>query len=334
VALTLVPPKLEERGADAGIALRGTTTLRVVGTALDGWLGEGGVTLEPDDADDALRVSYAVTRLRAARLRPRQPTDDRPPPVAVTPALATLAGGVGKRLPLTIGGETVSVQVAAVVERIPGTHGDAVVADLGALRTAIDAQAPGAARVSELWLDIDEGAEDRVVGALSRRPFAALETTSRAAVEANARRDPLGHGTLLALAAAALVSLLLAVVGLVLAIRADLRDDRGDLADLEAQGATPGLLRRVVSTRAALVAGLGAAVGALAGAALALLVTRVVSVTARGDLPEPPLVTSVDPAVLAVGIAVFAGAAAALVGLATRRSFADERGPGRIGGEL
>jgi putative ABC transport system permease protein len=160
-----------------------------------------------------------------------------------------------------------------------------------------------------------------------------LEKQSRAALEADARRDPLGHGTLLALAASALAALVLAAAGLVLAIRADLRDDRGELTDLEAQGATPGVLRRVVAARAALVGVVGALVGALAGIALAFLVTRVVSVTARADAPEPPLATTVDPLTLALGAAAFAVAAVALVVWTTRRAFGDPRGPGRIGGE-
>ena len=61
--------------------------------------------------------------------------------------------------------------------------------------------------------------------------------------------------------------------------------------------------------------------------------TRVVSVTARADAPEPPLATTVDPLTLALGTAAFAVAAVALVAWTTRRAFADPRGPGRIGGE-
>ena len=331
VALTLVPPRIIERGSDAGVALQGTTTLRLVGSSLDGWLGENGVTVSP--ASRALRVAYTITPLRTARLRARQPTDAAPPDAAVTPALAELAGGVGGRLPLKIGGEPVTVRVAAVVERMPGTTGDAVVADLAALSTAIDTAAPGTADVSELWLDVKPGGQATVDRELSRRPFAVLAKSSRRSLEEDASRDPLGHGTLLALAAAALAALVLAVAGLVLAIRADLRDDRGELTDLEAQGATPGLLRRVVAARAALVALVGAAAGVAAGTALAFLVTRVVSVTARADAPEPPLVTTIDPLSVALGAGLFALAAAALVGATSRRAFADPRGPGRIGGE-
>jgi hypothetical protein len=62
-------------------------------------------------------------------------------------------------------------------------------------------------------------------------------------------------------------------------------------------------------------------------------VTRVVSVTARADAPEPPLVTSLDPVTLVLGGVLFAAAAAALVVLAGRSAFEDPRGPGGIGGE-
>ena len=260
VALELVAPRLVDRGADAGIALRGTTTLRIPGVSLDDWIGEGGVDVSGATSDaGAVGIEYAVTAQRHARVRPRQPSDGNPPAAAVTPALGELAGGVGGMLPLRIGGETVEVRVATVVERIPGTTGDAIVADADALRTAVDTRAPGAAPVGELWLDVEDGEEARVEAALSRRPFAVLEKRSRAELEADARRDPLGHGTLLALGAAALAALVLAVWGLVLAIRADLRDDRGELVDLEAQGATPTLLRRVVAARATLVAAAGCA---------------------------------------------------------------------------
>jgi hypothetical protein len=334
VALTLVPPRIIERGSDAGVALRGTTTVRLLGGSLAGWLGENGVTVGEGASTGMLRFDYAVTPQRQARLRARQPTDDSPPPVAVTPDLAELAGGVGGRLPLRIAGADVVVRVAVVVDRVPGTRGTAVLGDRAALSTAVDAAAPGAAGVSEVWLDASSGRDEDVAVALSRPPFSALATTSREALERDARRDPLGHGTLLALAAAALAALALAAAGLALAIRADLRDDRGELTDLEAQGATPGLLRRVVAARAALVALVGAAAGVAAGIALAFLVTRVVSVTARADAPEPPLATTIDPLTVAVAAVLFAAAAVTLVALTTRRAFADPRGPGRVGAEV
>ena len=333
VAITLRPPRLGDRGADSGVALRGRTSLRVVGVSLDDWVGQGGVTIARNADPGALELTYAVTNQREARARPRQATDGKPPAAVVTTRLGQLAGGVGGTLPLRVGGEQVRVEVAAVVERIPGASGDAVLVDRETLRTAVSSEAPGRAQVSELWLDVAPGEESRVEAALARRPFAVLATSSRAGAEEDARRDPLAHGTLLALGAAALVALLLAVAGLVLAVRADLRDDRGELADLEAQGATPGLLRRTIAARAGILGAVGLAGGVVTGLVLAVLVTRVVAVTARADAPEPPLVTTVDPLLLGLaGVAVTA-VAAALVLLTTKRAFADPRGPGRLGGE-
>jgi hypothetical protein len=83
----------------------------------------------------------------------------------------------------------------------------------------------------------------------------------------------------------------------------------------------------VVRARAATVSAVGLIGGLVTGLALLLLVTRVVTVTARGADAEPPLAVVVDPALVVAGVAVFAVVAAFLVGGATRRAFAGERGP-------
>ena len=72
--------------------------------------------------------------------------------------------------------------------------------------------------------------------------------------------------------------------------------------------------------------------GTVAGALLALLVTRVVSVTARAAAPGLPLQTSFDLRVVAIAAAVYLLVAAALVALATRRAFRGDRGPARAQG--
>jgi ABC-type antimicrobial peptide transport system permease subunit len=176
-----------------------------------------------------------------------------------------------------------------------------------------------------MWLDApsDESA-DAAAAALARPPYAALQTVSRHELEADARRDPLAHGTLLTLLGASLVALGLAVTGLTLAVLADLRDERGELLDLEAEGASPSLLRRVVRLRAFVVAGFGMVAGALAGIALAALVTDVVAVTARARAPEPPLELALDPLVVVLATVAYAALAGGLVVLATRRSFREE----------
>jgi hypothetical protein len=219
------------------------------------------------------------------------------------------------------------VRIAEIVDRFPGATGETVVGDRVELRTAINTEAPGAGRENEVWLRVPPDRVGAVAQALERPPFRALATTVRAQVEAEARHDPLAHGTLLALVATAVVALVLASLGLALAVRADLRDDRGEHYDLEAQGASPGFLRRVVRVRAATLSAVGLVTGLATGAALLALVTRVVSVTARGGAAEPPLATVVDPALVVAGIAGFAALAAALVVGATSRAFAGSRGP-------
>ena len=150
-----------------------------------------------------------------------------------------LAGGVGGTLPLEIGGRRVPVRVAAIVDHFPGTSGEAVIGDITSLETAVNTQVPGAGETNEIWLDVPPGGTATAMAALARPPFRGVEAVSRAALLAEARDDPLGHGTLLALDSAAVVALLLAALGLALTVLSDLRDDRGDLYDLESQGAEP-----------------------------------------------------------------------------------------------
>ncbi len=292
---------------------------------LQTWIGVDGVEVSPARA--GVDLDYVLTPQRIARVRPRQPTDETPPSVVVSPRLAQLVGGVGGLLPVRIGGSIVPLRVAGVIDRFPSSEDEVVVGDRTALRTAINAVAPGAARENELWLDVATDRRVEVAARLARSPFRALTTVSRADLEEDARRDPLAHGTLIALAAAALVALVLAAIGLALAVRSDVRDDRGELYDLEAQGASPSLLRRVVRFRALVLSVVGLLAGGLVGLALLGLVTRVVSVTARGNVAEPPLVAAVDPLVILVAVAGYGLLAALLVGTTTRRSFAGSRGP-------
>ena len=93
--------------------------------------------------------------------------------------------------------------------------------------------------------------------------------------------------------------------------------------------AWPWLLRRIVRVRALVVGIAGVLAGAAAGALLALLVTRVVSVTARATTSDLPMQTSFDLRVLVVAALAYLLLAAALVALATRRAFRDDRGPAR-----
>lgn len=308
--------RLQERGADAGQAATGSVTIELpdVAGGITNWVGLGGARI------DGSTVRYTLTNTATTRIRPRQPT--APLPVLVTPRLAAAADENGL-LPLQIAGERLTVRVAATVRRVPGVDGQAVVGDGEALSAAVDLERPGAGRVNEVWLGLREpGAADEVDAALAAKPFDVLAIESRHALEADARRDPIAHGTLLALAVAAAVSLALALAGILLTVLGDLRDDSGELLDLEAQGASPSLLRRVVRLRALTVAGAGLAAGAVAGIALAAVVTDLVALTARATSPQPPLVLDVDSLVVVAAVALYLLAATGLILLATRRAFA------------
>ena len=307
--------RLQERGADAGQALRGSVTIELpaVPGGISDWVGLGGARI------DGSTVHYTLTNAVSTRIRPRQP--DAPLPVLATPRLSAAAGD-GGLLPLQIAGERMAVRVVGTIRRFPGVDGQAVVGDGEALAAAVNLERAGAGRVNEVWLRLrDAGAASEVDRALAASPFNVLEVDSRRALEADARRDPVAHGTLLALSVAALVALGLALAGILLTVLGDLRDDSGELLDLEAQGASPSLLRRIVRLRALTVAAAGLVAGALAGLALTAVVTDLVGLTARATAPEPPLVLDVDALVVAAAVVLYALVAMALILFATRRAF-------------
>jgi len=97
----------------------------------------------------------------------------------------------------------------------------------------------------------------------------------------------------------------------------DVRDDRGELFDLEAQGAAPATIRAHLRLRALLVALFGVAGGVVLGLVLSSLVISLVSVTAGAAEPEPPLLLTLDAPVLAAAALSYAALAALLVMAAT-----------------
>ena len=135
------------------------------------------------------------------------------------------------------------------------------------------------------------------------------------------RSEPLAHGTLLTLAAAALAALALALVGLLLVVIADLRDERGELFDLEAQGAEPATLRRHLRLRTGFVAAFGLVGGIATGAVLAALVVALVTLTASASSTDLPLLLGIDWPIVLLGLVAYFAVAALLVSAATRRAF-------------
>jgi hypothetical protein len=283
----------------------------------DDWTAVNG--LEAELGADGATISGTLSEQATSRFRPEQPSDEQPLSVIASPDVAA-AAGPGGDLALRIAGEQVVARVSAVAERFPGAGEDFVVADRTLLGTALTTARPGIAVANEIWLGAPPGeAREQLAAALSRSPYDVLAVESRAELERSLRDDPLARGTLLTLLAAALVALGLALVGILLGVVSDVRDERGDLDDLEAQGARPALLRRVVRLRSLVVVSVGVLGGLATAALLGLLVVDLVTVTADARATELPLRASIAWPVLAAALVAGVLAAATLVTAASRR---------------
>jgi hypothetical protein len=298
--------------------------LRVGGRVLvrdyRGWIGVDGVRRA-----GRARVAYLLSNEVVSRFRPRQPTDGRPLPAVVSPRLAAAAGKDGL-LPLDVTGQQLVVRVVGTAKRFPSVTGDVVLVDQAAADTALNADAPGAA-VDEIWLRSDR--RDELERVLRRPPFDALALHSRRALVHELRNEPLARGSLLVLLATAAAALVLALVGLVLGLVADMRDESGELFDLETQGAGPPLLRRHLRLRSLAVAAFGLVGGLATGIVLSALVVDLVTVTANVGSPQPPLRLAVGWPVVLAALAAYALLAAALVALITTSAFR-ARSAGRL----
>ncbi len=272
---------------------------RPVAAAFVTWTGVSGIS------GTAARLGYVLTPDRTSRFRARQPTDGAVLRVLATPQVAAAAGPHGI-IPLQVEGEQIPARIVGIVERFPSIDGDAIVADRTTAATTLDARSPGLGTTNELWSN-----------AVERPSVPQLAVQSRAETLARLQTDPLARGALLTLAGTAAVALLLALVGLLLAVVADVRDDRGELFDLEAQGAAPATIRAHLRLRALLVAVFGIAGGLALGTILSALVISLVSVTAGAAKPEPPLLLSLDLPLLAAATAGYILVAALLVAAVT-----------------
>ena len=336
VALTL---DLTTRGTRRGVPGADGPTERAAGTlrlgaplvdgrplagGFSGWIGRGDAVARGPRVGPVAGFAYSVGNDAATLLRPRLTGDGREVPVLATPAVAQLADDSGL-LSLGFGDRDLAVRVVGTVARLGSVDGAALLADGPTLSAALDGDQPGTGVPQEIWVSGPAGLE----AALQRSPLDLLQLTSRAALERGLRSEPAARGTLIALAAAGLAGLLLALLALGSALLSDLRDERGELFDLEAQGLGPRRLRAHLRLRSLLVAAAGLLGGLLVAAVLATLVVRTVAATAGGLAPQPPLGLGLAWPELAGAVAAFAVASLLVVQLTARRAFRGEA-PGRV----
>ena len=292
----------------------GRSLLRV---PLGAWRGVGAAaSTAPSRSGAVATLSFAAIGTPGV-LRPAQPTDAHPVPVLGDPQTAASAGP-GGRIALTVDGLPVIARVVGVLNRFPTLPPDSagfLIADEATLAGALDAQLPGQGRADELWIGTGHLAQLR--SALGGGALAQLDSAFRVDLDHQLLDAPVARGVLETLVAATALSVVLAVVGLLVALLGGARDERAE-SDLKEQGVGPRGLRAELRVRLALASMLGVIVGL----GIAVLLTRlaVASVRAVGTVadPRPPVVTVVPWAALAAwGAGTFA--VLALAGwLATR----------------
>jgi hypothetical protein len=200
---------------------------------------------------------------------------------------------------------------------------------------ALGSALPAGSRPTEMWLGIPDA--DRlptIQAALAEPPFRFAQVTSREAHAAERSSDPLSQAIVWTLVLAAVAGLVLSVGGLILGAQTDLRDERGELADLEAQGVAPSDLRRRSIARAAWLLVGGSTAGLVVGLVLTFVVTEALSVTAEGTVPVPPLrvIFPIGPiAAVILGVATVVLAATAWLAHRTygRATLGERRSRGR-----
>ncbi len=296
--------------------------LRFTGAAgavpVSGWTGSGPVRAGPGG-----RIAVRFDTGGPALLRPPAPGDRAPIAVLADPQTTRDAGG-GRHLELDADGVLVPARVVGTLRRFPtvARGGQVIVADSATLRVALDARSPGEGTPRELWVSAGRGGASALGRALAPLSAEGFAVRTRAATLGALRADPLARALLRALAAVAALAALLAVLGLVLLTGAIVRDDDGELRDLEAQGSGPHELRRIVAGRALVIA----VTGTLAGAVLCVLLTPLVvgavrSGAASATPPEPPLTGVVPWAAALLGVLAALALCAAVVAWLAGRAF-------------
>jgi hypothetical protein len=268
-----------------------------------------------DGLVDAKPIPIEIFTVSSVIVRAPQVTDDLVLPAIVSPDLAREAAADGT-LALHIGDGQVPIRVAGTADRAPTVLDPKprfAILPLDPFLVALASALPAGGRPTEMWVSAPTPQRlAEVRDALHLAPFRFADVTARADLVAERAADPLSQAIVWALLVAAIAGLALSIGGLVLGAVTDLRDERGELADLEAQGVAPSSLRWHALARTAWLAIGGAIAGLAAGILLAAVATGALAVDAEGRVPIPPLLVVLPPLPI---IGVVAGVVAVVLGL-------------------
>ncbi len=316
------------------VALRISDSLLVAGPAHPGSLGRSTLRFRGLEGlvADAAPVEAEVGGTVEQVVRAPLPTDGLAIPALVSPGLAAAVDADGT-LAVPLGRSVVRVRPVASATRFPTVTGAAepfIVAAYAPLLLAINGVLPGAGP-DEMWLRTpDPAAAAAAVATLGRAPFRAAVVRSRGELEAERAGDPFAAALVWALVAAALAGLLLAGLGLALGVVADLRDDSGELADLETQGLPASAIRALSQARTVLMAVGGIAAGLVAGVLLTMLTTSALALAAGATVPVPALrIVLPWPTIVLVALVPLAAATLLVAVLSRRGQWAGSAPTGR-----
>ncbi len=287
-----------------------------------------------DGLVDDRTIGLEVFTVSAVMIKAPQVTDGVVLPAIVSPDLAGEARPDGT-LDLHVGSGTIPIRIVGTADRAPtlvDPRPRFVIVPLDPFLVAVAYAVPGSGRPSEMWLSVpDPARQAEVRTALATPPFRFAQVASRSDLVAEGAADPLSQAIVWAQVVAALAGLTLSIAALVIGAITDLRDERGELADLEAQGVPPSSLRWHALARSAWLAIGGSIAGLVAGLALAVFVTGALSIDARGQSPIPPLVVVLPPLEIAMvvgGVLVVVLGSVALLAARTfgRATLGERRG--------
>ncbi|MCU1388772.1 MAG: hypothetical protein JWL72_2110 [Ilumatobacteraceae bacterium] len=200
------------------------------------------------------------------------------------------------------GESRLTLRVAAVAQRFPGTAERFAVVNRVDIGRAFDQLDPGFGTPNEVWLSAAPGHEAALAAALHKAPFDQLVVSRRAAIDAQLRSNPLARFTLGLFAVAGLIAALLAIAAIYLATMSDAAEQAPLHRALAAEGVPARSLSRMVRSSGSAIA-LGAiAIGTVGALLLLRVVTRVIAVTATSTVPVPPLLASVPALNLVVAV--------------------------------
>ena len=281
---------------------------------------EGDAAFEglPEVIDPSKPVHIVVSGSGGMFIRPPVRTDGLVLPAIVSPDLATDVDPSGV-LDVLIGSSLkLQLKPVGVTSLFPSIvdPGRVVIVDLQPLQLAMNAHDPGTGMPNQVLLGTPSDARTaEVVTALGRDPFPPLVVVSRPATELERANDPFAIGIVWGLAIGAIAGLLLSLLGVLLAASSELRDERGELWELEAQGTTPRSLTSLVVLRTVAMCAVGTVTGIVLGVVLGWFVASAVGVGGEGSIPVPSLalvapwdviVLIAAALLLVIGLAVYA----------------------------